>query len=93
MVDWTIQNIHSDFPDGLSLDVPLAWRIYPVFHVLALKAFKRSPEVDRIETPPPFVMVNEEEEYEIEAILRHKGQGARRRYQVLWKGYPITEAS
>ena len=29
----------------------------------------------------------------MEAILRHKGSGARRLYQVLWKGYPITEAS
>ena len=38
-------------------------------------------------------MVDGEEEYEVEAILRHKGQGARRLYQVLWKGYPITEAS
>ena len=38
-------------------------------------------------------MVDGEKEYEVEAILRHKGQGARRLYQVLWKGYPITEAS
>ena len=38
-------------------------------------------------------MVDEEEEYEVEAILRHKGKGARRLYQVLWKGYPVTEAS
>ena len=26
-------------------------------------------------------------------ILRHKGKGARRLYLVMWKGYPITEAS
>ena len=38
-------------------------------------------------------MVDGEEEYEVEAILRHKGRGARHLYQVLWKGYPITEAS
>ena len=29
----------------------------------------------------------------MEAILRHKGNGARRRYLVLWKDYPVTEAS
>ena len=34
-----------------------------------------------------------EEEYEVESILRHKGEGASRLYQVLWKGYPITKAS
>ena len=35
-------------------------------------------------------MVNGEEEFEVEAV---KGTGARRLYQVLWEGYPITEAS
>ena len=30
---------------------------------------------------------------EVEAILRHKGKGARRLYLVMWKGDPITEAS
>ena len=39
------------------------------------------------------MMVDGEEEYEVEMILRHKGQEARRRYLVLWTGYPITEAS
>ena len=40
-------------------------------------------------------MVDGEEEYEVEAILRHKSKGAqcRRLYLVMWKGYPITEAS
>ncbi len=50
-------------------------------------------ESDREEMPPPPVIVEGEEEYEVEDILRHKGQGARRLYQVMWKGYPITEAS
>ena len=43
-------------------------------------------------TPPP-ILVDGEEEYEVESILRHKGKGARRLYQVLWKGHPVTEAS
>ena len=38
-------------------------------------------------------MVKGEEEYEVEAILRHKGKGAQRLYLVMWKGYPIIEAS
>ena len=88
---YTISRVIS--PVAYRLDLPPTWRIHPVFHVSALKAFHRSPEFDRQETPPPPVMVDGEEEYEVEAILRHKGQGARRLYQVLWKGYPITEAS
>ena len=38
-------------------------------------------------------MIEGQEEYEVESILRHKGQGAQRLYQVFWKGYPITKAS
>ena len=39
------------------------------------------------------MVVDGEEEYEVEAILRHKGKGARRLYLVMWKGDPFTQAS
>ena len=39
------------------------------------------------------MVVDGEEEYEVQAILRHKGKGAWRLYLVMCKGYPITEAS
>ena len=39
------------------------------------------------------MVVDGEEEYEVEAILRHKGKGARPLYLVMSKGYPIIEAS
>ena len=38
-------------------------------------------------------MVDGEEEYEVEAILLHKGKETWRLYLVMWKGYPIAEAS
>ena len=75
------------------LDLPPTWKVHPVFHVANLKRFHESMEFDREEMPPPPVIVEGEEEYEVESILRHKGQGARRLYLVVWKGYPITEAS
>ena len=46
-----------------------------------------------MEQPPSPIVVDGEEEFELESILRHKGMGAWRLYQVLWKAYPITEAS
>ena len=32
-------------------------------------------------------------EYEVEGNLWHQGKGARCRYLVLWKGYPLHEAT
>ena len=70
------------------LDLPLAWRIHPVFHVLSLKRFQRSEEFERGERPPSPIVVDGEEEYEVEVILRHKGKEARRLYVVMWKVIP-----
>ena len=39
------------------------------------------------------MVIDGEKEYEVEAILRHKGKGAWDLYLVMWKGYPIIEAS
>jgi hypothetical protein len=36
--------------------------------------------------PPPDIIA-EEEEYEVKAILAHKGMGKRRHYLVSWTGY------
>ena len=63
-------------PVAYGLDLPPSWQVHPVFHVSNLKRLKRSEEFEREEQPPPPVMVKGEEEYEGEAILRHKGKGA-----------------
>ena len=80
-------------PVAYGLDPSLAWRIHPVFHVSNLKRFQRYKEFEREERSPSTIVVDGEEEYGVEAILRHKGKGARCLYLVLWKGYPIIEAS
>ena len=80
-------------PAAYRLDLPPTWRIHPVFHISNLKRFHRSEEFKREEQPPSPIVVDGEEEYEVEATLRHKGKGAQRLYLVMCKGYPITEAS
>ena len=80
-------------PVAYGLDLPPTWRIHPIFHVLNLKKFHQSEEFERGERPPSPIVVDGEEEYEVEAILKHKGKGARHLHLVMWKGYPITEAS
>ena len=80
-------------PVAYGLDLPTTRRIHLVFHVSNLKRFQRSKEFEREERPPSPMVVDGEEEYEVEAILRRKGKGARHLYLVMWKGYPILEAS
>ena len=69
------------------------WHIYLIFHVSRLKKFHRSAEFVREVSPPPPDLVEGHLEYEVESIARHRGEGARRRYLVIWKGYPLHEAS
>ena len=80
-------------PVAYQLDLPLGWQIHPTFHASNLKAYIRHPEFEREVEPPPPELVDGNLEYEVEAILRHKGKGARRHYLVLWKGYPLSEAT
>ena len=75
------------------LSLPLGWKIYPIFHISNLWRYARSERFAHVEKPPPPILVAGEEEYAVESILRHKGKGAQRLYQVLWKGHPMTEAS
>ena len=80
-------------PVTYGLDLPPASQIHLAFHLSNLKRFHWWEEFERRERPPSPIVVDGEEEYEVEAILKHKGKGARPLYLVMWKGYPITEAS
>ena len=69
------------------------WRVHSTFHVEKLKLFERSSEFQRnVESPPP-LEIEGHLEYEVEAIIRHKGTGARKCYLVAWKDYPLHEAT
>ena len=44
-------------------------------------------------TRPPPDLLNGEEVYTVERILKHRRRGRGYQYYVQWEGYPITEAS
>ena len=58
-----------------------------------LKAYIRHLDFEREVEPPPPVLVDGELEYDVEAILHHRGKGAQHKYIILWKGYPLLEAT
>ena len=86
-----IQKIVS--PIAFGLDLSPSWWIHPVFHTSKLKYYICSEEFLREVEPLPLVLVEDILEYEVEGILRHQGTGAQCQYLVLWKGYPLTEAT
>ena len=55
------------------LQIPRSWKIHLVFHVSLLTPYKENG-IHRLNFPePPPDLINKEEEYEIERILKHRG--------------------
>ena len=75
------------------VDLLANWHIHPVFQVHRLKKFHRLAEFVREVSPPPPDLVEGHLKYEVESIAQHRGEGARCHCLVIWKGYPLHEAS
>ena len=53
------------------LEIPKSWRIHPVFHASLLMPYKEN-DIHGLNYPqPPPDLVNGEEEYKVEWILKH----------------------
>ena len=71
--------------------LPSTWKIHNIFHASLLSSYRSTePYGTSFSTPPPEVIDNKEE-YKVEAILSHKGPNGRRLYLTAWKGYPLLE--
>ena len=75
------------------MDLPLGWRLHPVFHIDNLNKYSCSKEFLWGFLPPAPTVVEHHLDYEVEDLIRHQGQGARWQYLVLKKGYPFTETT
>ena len=78
-------------PFTYKLWLPSTWKIYNVFYTSLLSPnHSTEPYTPTFSAPPPDIIDNEEE-YEVEAILSHKGLSSQRLYLTTWKGYPLLE--
>ena len=70
------------------LKLPTTWMIHNVFNENLLTKWREPKFQIQKDTPPPLPeIINEEEEYEIEAIRKHRKRGNSTQYLVHWKGY------
>ncbi|KAI5118039.1 hypothetical protein M0805_009221 [Coniferiporia weirii] len=78
-------------PLNYQLKLPPAWKIHPVFHASLLSAYTETDTHGPPFTQPPPDHIEGHQEFEIKAIISHKGNGNRRRFLVKWTGYPSSE--
>jgi hypothetical protein len=75
-------------PLAMKLELPPAYRtIHPVFHVSLLEPAPRDQIPGRHQPPPPPVVVQDELEWEVKAILDARIIRGKLHYLVAWAGY------
>ena len=88
---FTITKVLS--PIVYQLRLPKTWKIHPVFHASLLSPYRENEVHGRNFPVPPPDLINGEEEYEIEKIIRHRGTSSTRSFLIRWKGYLAEEDS
>ena len=71
--------------------LPSAWKIHDVFHTFLLSSYCSTETHGPFFLNPPPDIIDNKEEYKVEAILSHKGPKACRLYLTTWKGYSFAE--
>ena len=88
---FTITQVMS--PVSYRLELPHQWRIHPVFHIDLLTPYHETKMHGENYLRPPPELVDNEEEFEVEAILDSRifGRGRKLQYLVKWLGYPNSD--
>jgi len=80
-------------PVAYQLQLPAQWTIHPVFHASLLTPYVETKEHGENYSRPPPDLIDNEEQYEVEAIRSHRRHGKKRalQYLIKWKGYPESD--
>ena len=80
-------------PVTYRLKLPTTWRIHNMFHAVLLKPYQENEIYGEIFATPPLDIMDGEEVYQVETILKHRKRKQGYQYLIKWEGHPITEAS
>ena len=80
-------------PVTYQLKLPLTWKIHNVFHTILLQPYTETEAHGNNFPQPAPDLLEGEEVYNVEQILKHQRRGRGYQYYVQWEGYLITEAS
>ena len=75
------------------LDLPTSWRIHNIFHAVLLRPYIENKIHGANFPQPPPELLEGEEVYEVESILKHRWRGRRYQYLIKWKEYLITDVT
>ena len=80
-------------PVTYELKLPDHWKIHNRFHIQLLMPMEENNVYGEIFMAPPPELINGEEEYEVEGIMKHRDTKNGQQYYIRWKGYPPSEDS
>ena len=80
-------------PITYELRIPKTWKIHPVFHTSLLSPYGETDVHGPNFPKPPPDLIEGEEEYKIEKILRHRGPPSNRSFLIRWKGFSAEDDS
>ena len=80
-------------PVTYQLKLPELWKIHNVFHATLPWPYIENKIYGNNYPRPPSELLEGEEVYEVETILKHQRRGRGYQYYIKWKGYPITKAT
>jgi Chromo (CHRromatin Organisation MOdifier) domain len=80
-------------PVTYRLKLPTTWKVHNVFHAVLLKPYVETEVHGGNFSRPILDILDGEEVYNVETILKHQRRGRSYQYLIKCEGYPISEAS